>query len=110
MTLTGSKARKRRPRAHRVGGYGTSFIGELAQAQPERARLEILEAVDRSRGRMISAACELGIDRRHLQRLCWQLDLWPRVDALRERWRLRLVDAPHYLLLRQPGLTRGSAA
>ncbi len=102
---------KRRKRARRTGGYGMSFIGSLAQTEPDRAKAEILEAVERSRGRLISAACELGIDRRHLQRLIWLLGIWLQVDEVRERWRLGLADTPVLRLLRsQPGLTSGGVA
>lgn len=109
MAVTGRK-RRRRTRARRTGGYRASFIGCLAVHEPDKARAEILEAVERSRGRLISAATELGIDRRHLQRLCWLLDLWPHVDQIRERWAKGQGDTPVLRLLRrrQPGLTLGA--
>lgn len=104
-SVTGSKKRQC---ARRTGGYCMSYIGSLAQTEPERATAEILEAFERSRGRMVSAALELGIDRRHLQRLVWLLGLWPQVDAIRERWRLFLAMSPSLRLVSQPGLTRPS--
>ena len=104
--VTGRKRRKR----ERLGGYGTSYIGSLTHHEPDKAKALILEAIDRSRGRMVSAACELGIDRRHLQRLCWQLQIWPEVDQVRDAWKAFQKLPPSVRLVSQPGLTRPSNA
>ncbi len=71
-----------------------SVIGSLAASDPEKASAEILEAADRARGRLVAAAAELAVTRRHLQRLLWALDLWPAVDAIRDRWARGDVDTP----------------
>jgi hypothetical protein len=82
-----------------------SYIGSQVIHEPEKAKAEILEALDRSRGRMVSAATELGVDRRQLQRFCWTLDIWPEVDAIRDRWREIAARPALHLLRSQPGLT-----
>lgn len=71
-----------------------SVIGAMAVEAPEEAKAEILEALDRARGRVIGAAANLALCRRHLGRLIWALDLWPQVDEIRERWSKKTVDTP----------------
>ena len=107
--MTGSKRRRRKLR--RPNPERMTYIGSQVIYEPAWAKAEILESVERSRGRLISAAIELGVERRQLQRYCWQLGLWPEVDAIRERWRLGLADTPVLRLLRrQPGLTPAGRA
>jgi hypothetical protein len=64
-----------------------SYIGALVILDQEAARVAVRRAIERSRGRMVSAAIELGTCRRHLERVVHALDLWPEIDACRERWR-----------------------
>lgn len=71
-----------------------SVIGEMAAEEPEKAKVEILEAFERARGRMIGAAVDLALSRRHLIRLIWLLDIWPAVDEIRERWARGDVETP----------------
>jgi hypothetical protein len=68
-------------------GSAPTRIGWLVLNEPEQAKVEILEALERSRGRLARAAVELGVSRRHLLRYNWQLDLWPQVDAVRDTFR-----------------------
>jgi len=91
----------------RTGGYRHSYLGSQVRHDPAWAVREILEAVDWAQGRLVVAACALGVERRHLQRFCWLLGLWPAVDQIRERWATKQADTPVLRLLRrsQPGLT-----
>lgn len=79
----------------RWNGDGTpTAIGTMVAREPEAAKVEILEALEKARGRVVGAAVDLAISRRHLTRMLWALDLWPQVDAIRERWARRQVDTP----------------
>lgn len=76
-------------------GNAFTRIGSLVLHEPERARAEILEALERSAGRIARAAIELGICRRQLLRYVWALDMWPAVDGLRETFRAKLGRVRH---------------
>ena len=60
-----------------------TWLGHVHDRDPEEAKRAIVEAFTRSRGRLVSAAVELGVCRRHLLRYLWALDLWPTVDEIR---------------------------
>ena len=77
-----------------------TYIRRVFDEDPARAAAEILEAYERSAGRLKIAASELGLSRRHLQRYNWALDLWPKLDEIRERWRRGEADTYTKRLLR----------
>lgn len=76
----------------RTSVRGWSAIGALALSDPPAARALILRELERSRGRVRSAAIPLGGNRRTLERIILQLDLWPQVEACRARWAARRRD------------------
>ena len=76
----------------RYGVRTVTAIGATVMLNPEEGKRQILRALERSRGRMCSAAIELGTRRRNLEGLVRQLDLWPAVEACRARWRARRKD------------------
>ena len=65
--------------------FRKTTLGQLVRDDPEKARAEVLEAFELARGRVKVAAHYLCVGRRQLYRLFWQLELWPSVDAIRER-------------------------
>ena len=69
-----------------------SAIGAQAMLDPAGARRSILRELERSRGRVRSAAIPLGSNRRTLERIILLLDLWPDVEACRARWAARRRD------------------
>lgn len=70
----------------------TTAIQALVILDPDAARARILREVDRSRGRVRSAAIPLGGNRRTLERIIFHLDIWPDVEAIRARWAQRRRD------------------
>ncbi len=69
-----------------------SAIGAQAMLDPAGARAQIMRELERSRGRVKSAAIPLGSNRRTLERIILLLDLWPDVEACRARWAARRRD------------------
>lgn len=77
-----------------------SWLKLVYDADPAKAKAEILEAFENNRGRLRHAASELGLSRRHLARYNWALNLWPELDMIRARWRSGEADTHTKRLLR----------
>lgn len=52
---------------------------------PERARADVVEAIEQCAGNLRRAHHRLCISRRSLYRMVWELDLWPVIDAVRAK-------------------------
>ncbi len=69
-----------------------SAIRATVTLDRQEAATRIMREVERSRGRVRYAAIALGCNRRTLERIIFELDLWPQVEACRDRWTARRRD------------------
>ncbi len=65
--------------------YHETAIGWMWRTNRGAACREILTALEDCSGNLVHAADHLNISRRHLYRFVYRANLWPAVDALRER-------------------------
>lgn len=71
-------------------------IGRLFRTDEAAAREELERVLVRCEGNIVHAAHELGMGRRQLYRLIYRAELWPVVNAERQR-RLMRRRAPEWL-------------
>lgn len=57
-------------------------MGALIVVDPDKAKAEILDAIDKAKGNRTHAANAIGATQRNLLRWIAKLDMWPDVDAL----------------------------
>jgi hypothetical protein len=69
----------------RKSGGPLTRMGGLIAYDPEKAKAEILAAIDAAQGNRTRAGKALGADYRTLVRWIGKLAMWPAVDALCER-------------------------
>lgn len=75
-------------------------MGWLWNLGREERRAKVAQVIARTDGNLVKTAHQLGIHRSHLYRLIWRDELWPVVNAARERY---LRDQDHERALARTG-------